>query len=350
MKKVFQDKIIALLGAGLLGYYLGLSLFRGIIRDCLLKILPPINNRHLPDMYFGIIGAVVAILLTYLLFNLVVEKKSFKIHQKSYLAVISLLIIVPLMIVGIFRMHAVSLVTKAESTIPTEITIRSNSTGNSLMFKTSSSSAGGVVKSIEVPEQYLADFGKLIRELGLKEVVSGKEQKFDQPYLTMWINYRRTDGKWYSKILSYDQGLFEEWVAGERLAYYKNNELEELLEKLLVDSKNINNYDQARIFNSMTMNERTEKNILAPKDFQVLVNSLKPENVVQQDTEGVARIKAALEDWVPEEETNIYAIELLQKNSPKKVGQNFMAYDQLTHTLMFEGKYYKVDLTKIVEK
>ena len=89
MKKVFQDKIIALLGAGLLGYYLGLSLFRGIIRDCLLKILPPISNRHLPDMYFGIIGAVVAILLTYLLFNLVVEKKSFKIHQKSYLAVIS---------------------------------------------------------------------------------------------------------------------------------------------------------------------------------------------------------------------------------------------------------------------
>jgi len=344
MTKVVRDKIIAVLGGGLLGYYLGLSLFRSIIGKNLMQILPPINNRHLPNEYPGIMGAVIALLLTYLLFSRFVERKSFTGYKKGYLAVLVLLILVPSMVAGIFRFHALSLVTKAESTTPTEIVIRSDRIGNSIMFRTGSSSAEGVAKSIAVPKQYLEDFGKMIRELKLKEIVSGKDQKFDRPYLTMWLDYR-VNGKWYSKILSYDQGLFEEWVAGERLAYYENNQLEELLEKLLVESRNIDIYNQAKIVTSSTVNTG-EENFLTQEDFQMLVSSLKPESLIHEDTKGVLRIKAAFEDWVSEEETNIYAIELLQKESTR--GQNFMVYDRLTKTLMFEDKYYQADLTQII--
>lgn len=339
MNKKFRDKIIAVLGAGLLGYYLCLSLFRGIIWNSLLKILPPINNRHLPDIYLGIIGAVVMALLGYLLFNIMVEKRSFEQYKKSYFVTIILMIILPLMVAVTFRVHAVYYVTKAESNIPTDITIRLNKTGNSIMFKINEASANGVAKSIEIAQPYLADFGREIRNLELKEVVNGRNQKFDYSQLTMWISYRAS-GKWYSKILSYDQGMFEERVAGERWAYYNNSELEKLIEKVVKDSTNINNYNQARIFNSAHINEKSE---LSEENFRTFVSFLNPEYLIQQDTEGVLRIKKALEEWVPKGETNIYVIELIQKDSPKGRGKNFMVYDNLTQTLMFEGKYYQAE-------
>lgn len=351
MTKVLRDKIITLLGAGFLGYYLSISLFRGIIGNNLLKILPPINDRHLPDdIYVNIMGALIFAILAYVLFNLIVEKRSLKLYKKGYLIAISLLIIAPLMIAGIFRVHAVSFVNKAEDTIPTRITIRSHSEGNSIMFSTSSSSSSGVSKSISVTEPFLGDFGREIREMELKEVVSSKEQKIDSDYLTMWISYE-IDGKWYSKILSYGQGMFEEHVAGGRIAYYANPELESLLKEEFEESADINNYDHARVVNSVTINRENEaeekKSIIASEEFQILVNSLRVENLIHQDTEGVKRIKAALDKDVPQEETNIYGIELLQKGSIKNRGSNFMVYDKINKTLMFEGKYYQVNLNDI---
>ncbi|KUO76481.1 MAG: hypothetical protein APF81_06535 [Desulfosporosinus sp. BRH_c37] len=351
MTKVLRDKIITLLGAGFLGYYLSISLLHSLIRNNLLKILPPINDRHLPDIYVNIMGAVILAIFAYLLFNVVLEKRSFKLYKKSYLIAISLLIIMPLVIAGIFRVHAVSLVHKAESTAPKEITIRTDREGNSLMFAASTSSASGVAKSISVTEPFLDDFGKGIREMELKEVVSGEEQKIDSSYLTMWIRYE-IDGKWYSKILRYGQGIFEEHVAGGKIAYYGNLELENLLEEAFEESADINNYDQARVINSVTINRGNEdeekKRLLTPEDFQILVDSLRPENLIHQDTEGVKRIKEALKEWVPQEETSICGIELLQQGSSKNTGRNFMVYDKRTRTLMFEGMYYQVDLDDIV--
>jgi len=219
------------------------------------------------------------------------------------------------------------------------------------MFAASTSSASGVAKSISVTEPFLDDFGKGIREMELKEVVSGEEQKIDSSYLTMWIRYE-IDGKWYSKILRYGQGIFEEHVAGGKIAYYGNLELENLLEEAFEESADINNYDQARVINSVTINRGNEdeekKRLLTPEDFQILVDSLRPENLIHQDTEGVKRIKEALKEWVPQEETSICGIELLQQGSSKNTGRNFMVYDKRTRTLMFEGMYYQVDLDDIV--
>ncbi|EHQ91667.1 hypothetical protein [Desulfosporosinus youngiae] len=204
MAKVLRDKIITLLGAGFLGYYLSISLLHDLIRNNLLKLLPPINARHLPDSYVNIMGAAIFAISAYLLFNVVLEKRSFKLYKKSYLTAISLLIIVPLVIAGVFRVHAVSLVHKAEATTPKEITIRTDREGDSLMFAVGTSSATGVAKSIFFTEPLLDDFGKGIRKMELKEAVSSEEQRMDSSYLTMWIRYE-IDGKWYSKILSYGQ-------------------------------------------------------------------------------------------------------------------------------------------------
>lgn len=262
-----------------------------------------------------------------------------------------MLIIAPFIIAGIFRVHAVSLVTKAEDTTPAEVNIGLGREGNSIMFATGSSSASGIEKSISVTEPFLDDFGKGIREMELKEVTLREERKSDASSLTMWIRYE-TDGKWYSKLLSYTQGMFEEHVAGERIAYYGNPKLEHLLEEALEESADIHHYDQAGVVNAATVNsedEVQEKRPLSPDDFQILVNSLKSENLIQQDTAGVKRIKEALEEWVPQEEANIYGIELLQKGFPENRGQNFMVYDKRTRTLMFEGKYYQVDLDDIMK-
>lgn len=351
MTKVLRDKIITLLGAGFLGYYLSISLLHSLIRNNLVKILPPINDRHLPDIYVNIMGAVILAIFAYLLFNVVLEKRSFKLYKKSYLIAISLLIIAPLAIAGIFRVHAVSWVHKAEGTAPKEITIRTDREGDSLMFAADTSSASGVAKSIFFTEPLLDGFGKGIREMELKEVVSSEEQRIDSSYLTMWIRYE-IDGKWYSKILSYGQGLFKEHAAGGRIAYYANPELENLLAKAFEESADINNYDRARVINSVTINRENgaeeKKRFLTPEDFQILVDSLRPENLIHQDTEGVKRIKEALKEWIPQEETSIYGIELWQKDSDENIGQNFMVYDKRTRTLMFEDAYYQVDLDDIV--
>lgn len=347
MTKTLRDKIIAVLGAGLLGYYLSLSLFRGIIWSTLLNVLPAINDRHLPDIYLGIMGAVIAGLLAYILFNLYIEKMSFQNHKKSYLTAIALLLIAPLMIAGIFRVHAISLVTKQEGTTPTQVTIRLDSEGNSIMFATSDSSAGGIDKSIFVTKEDLDDFGQGIRDLEFMEVLE-REKSMDTPYLTMWINYK-ADGKWYSKIMRYNQGMFSESVAGQRMAYYTNPQLEQLIEKLILDTADINNYDQGRVFNSVTFNEELEPTEITGEDFQRLVGALKTENLIQQDTEGVKRIKKYSEVWVPKEVTDIYGIELWQKSSERNMGRNFMVYDNLTKTLMYEGKYYQVDLSELIK-
>lgn len=352
MTKVLRDKAFTIIGAGLLGYYSSISLFRGLIRDNLLKVLPPINDRHLPDIYGNIIGMVVFAILAYLLFNLIAEKRSFKLHKKSYVTAIILLILAPLMIAGVFRVHAVNLVAKMEGTTPVKVVIKPNSKGNSIMFATGSSSASGAGKSIYITEPYLEDFGRAIREMELKEVVDSEEQKQDSNYSTMWIDYE-ADSEWYSKILSYGQGMFEERVAGGRIAYYSNPELEDLLKKVFDESADINNYDRARVINSVTINKENKGEgrgkLLTPNDFRILVNSLKTDNLINQDTEGVNRIKKALEGWVPKEETNIYGIELFKKGSAQNVGQNFMVYDKLNSTLLFEDKYYQVDLGDIVK-
>ncbi|NLW24368.1 MAG: hypothetical protein GXY91_03850 [Clostridia bacterium] len=351
MSKIVRDKIIAVMGAGLLGYYLGLSLFRGLIWSNLIKILPPINHRNLPDIYLGIIGAVVTGVLVYLLFTLLQEKRSFKKKKKKILIATALLIIAPFLVAGIFRIHAVSLVNKAESSTPKAVRISLDTEGNSIRFATSSTTASVLDKSFYLINSNKLDvFGKAIQAMELQEVVSSKEQKQNTHEVVMWIEYD-ANGKWYSKIVSYGQGLFEESVAGGKLAYYTNPQLEEFLNKLFTEAADINNYDRARVVNSVIMNKEdgSEEKILAFEEFQILVNAINPDCLLQEDTEGVKRIKNVLKEPVPQEDRNIYAFEIFQKDSNENKGRNFMVYDNLTQTLMFENKYYHVDLSDIIK-
>ena len=85
-----KDKLIFLLGFTLLGYYLGISLFSSIIRSFLEIFLPPIDTRFLPEIYPGLLGALILGLLVYIFFN--------RAHRKKQLIGIALLVLVPLLI------------------------------------------------------------------------------------------------------------------------------------------------------------------------------------------------------------------------------------------------------------
>lgn len=124
--KIAKDKLANIMGAGLLGYYLAISIFRDIIRYGLDIALPPINNRHLPQYYVGFEGAAIALIIAYLVYTAMVEKKSMKQFKRKYIKALGLLIVLPILIAGAFRLDAVSYVRRAESTTPTKIHIETN--------------------------------------------------------------------------------------------------------------------------------------------------------------------------------------------------------------------------------
>lgn len=350
MNKFIRDKTIAVLGSGLLGYYLAISIFQDIIwHRILLKVLPPINSRHLPQGYVGLFGALIALVLGYLLFTSIIEKKSFTSHKKGYLVAIGLLVILPLLTISAFRLHGVSWVKRAEATAPTEISLRADGVGSHIMFELNSSQASGISKSLSVEPEDLSAWGKMIENMELKEVVAENQPQQEPRVATMFISYR-VSGKWYSKIVTYQGGLFEEWIANNRRAYYENSELEKAIRELFKEAGSIEYYNQAKIINSEIVRGKKPEATLTAEQFAQLTSTINEGNRLIPDSDIIAKFQDLFENGVKKEDTGIYALHLLKNNNSNRSTDNFMIYDKNTTTLMFEGVYYKIDLNTILDQ
>lgn len=348
MNKLAKDKIIMLLGSGLLGYYLSISVFRNIIWNrLLLKALPPINPRHLPDGYVGILGALILALLGYAFFALFIEKKRIAEHKRQYLSVLVLLMLMPVIIAGMFRWQAVAYVQRAENTRPTEITIRLNTPGSQIMFKTSPTSARGVGKEIAVDKYNLEAMGQMISDMKLQEVVPAEEQLLN-PIATLFVNYR-VDGRWYSKILVYGAGFFEESVAHNRFARYVNSDLERTLLESIREAGSLSHYSQAKIMNSRSVTAKQPEVQLTKEQLAKLAEYIKGSSPVEPEPAVKAKFENILQDGVSQNDADIYAVHLLRKVLPNKYTVNFIVYDKPTKTLLFEGQYYRRDIDEIID-
>ncbi|MDA8234664.1 MAG: hypothetical protein M0Z31_07710 [Clostridia bacterium] len=359
MSKPVKDKILAVLGAALLGYYIGMSQFRTLIWDNLLLLLPPMNTRHLPLVYPGIITATVAALLGYFLYILLVEKKGCREHKKQFFGVLALLLITPVAIAGIFRLHSTYLVNRAESTIPTEIRISFQNPGESILFSRSDNSAVGLNKSISLDLKQRTAMGPLIKKMKLKIYEDIKEQ-VHQREATLWIDYD-VDGDWYSRILAYGQGLFEEQPGGSRLAYYENKELETFMHQQIARAADLSSYHEAKLYHSGLVPGANDAPKLSKSDFRTLVETIRNSKPIKPATELETKFRNIFKNQVKPGDKDIYAIQLLRlvepgKKNPNKrfespkYTENFMVYSKDSDTLYFEGKYYSLNLDRLVNK
>lgn len=351
--KIAKDKLAIILGAGLLGYYLAISIFRNVIMRGLYMALPPINNRHLPQYYVGFEGGAIALIIAYLAYTAMVEKKSVKQYKGHYIAALGSLIVLPLLIAGAFRLDAVSYVRRAESTTPTDIRIATHENHILFLTGTDGSSGTGYSKTVVIDETNLKAAGEMIRKmrfLGVKDETGGHEDAAgDVTEYPVFIDYT-IDGKWYSKILTYKEGVFEESVGlyGTRTARYESQELEALIEKEKTAAGNINYYNRATIADPKTIENPEERISLEGADFDKLRGVINDKNEITPQSTGTERIDEALKNGIKQDEKDIYAIELLRTGSEtgdtnRATGSdNFMVYDDAFKVLYFEGKYYHV--------
>jgi len=341
-----KDKILTTLAAGLLGYYLSISVFRHFVWDLLYQALPPINHRHLPQLYTGLFGAVVGGTLGYMLFLRLIEKKSFRSGRKQYFIALMLMIIVPFIIAGAFRVHSVRFVEKAEHTVPTSIRITEESEDASIMFEESMNTAGGLSKQCVPKKENFAAWGKWIAELQLEKAIDREEYE-DKSIATLWVEYD-VDGKWYSKIMRFDGEFFIE-DAGDKMAFYKNQALANALEDILYTAKDIKQYKGAVIVNVDTHQEKEKQIEVSGEDFQEMVRALNEENQIEPDAKIFNRfesLKGRRGLWIPKTEKDIYGIFLYGTQEGREVTENFMIYDRQTGILKFEGQYYRADFMK----
>jgi|GEM_PF-2699331 len=347
MNSLSRDKLLAVLGSGLLGYYMSNSFLNRLIWDgILLKVLPPINERHLPRAYPGLLGAVIALALGYLCFSFFVEKKPLGKCRKEYFCCLTLAVALSLLVCLVFRVHSLSWVNKAESSTPTEITLQLNKQGSKLMFQTSPSEATGVDKSLNVEPNLLADLGQKISSMDLKEVVPNDRFRME-PTVTLFIDYR-VDGHWYSKILNYADGLFSENVTGNRIAFYESEELAQTLEKLLVQAGKIEYYDSAKIMNWEVVKKNRPEVSLTPEQFVQLTSLIREENKVTPSTDLQTGYQELLDKCVKADDRAIYCFQLLKENPNGKASNNFILYDDANKLMLFENDYYRADLSNLI--
>jgi hypothetical protein len=340
--KIAKDKLAIIMGAGLLGYYLAISIFRDIIRYGLDIALPPINNRHLPQYYVGFEGAAIALIIAYLVYTAMVEKKSMKQFKRKYITALGLLIVLPILIAGAFRLDAVSYVIRAESTTPTKIHIQTHE--NILFMAEDGNSGTGFPKTVMVDERNLKAAGEMIRKMRLLDVVdeksANKNSSSDMKEYAIFIQYT-INGKWYSKILTYKDGIFEERVGieGNRMARYESRELEDFIKKEISNASDINYYNKAMVADYKTIEKPEEQIVLEGANFEKLRNAINANNEIKPGSPGTERIAEALKNGIRKEEKDIYAIRLMLITSDTS---NFMVYDDIPKVLYFEGKYYRV--------
>lgn len=310
MVDIKKDKVLAILGSGLLGYYLAISIFNGSIWGLFLRFLPPINQRHLPQIYIGLFGLAIAMLSAYLLYTFFVEKKSPKEYNRQYLVAIILLLAIPILIIGVFRFHSINYVTKVESTSPTAIRIQLDKNDSTIWFETSPDSAIGCAKFLAVPEKDLKKVGKMLNKLKLVEMNQKQLESRDK---TLFIDYT-SKGKWYSKILGYENGAFNESVSNNRLVYYKSDALEKYLGDLEKAATNINLYTTATIMHPDYLEDEGNKRLnVSRENFSRLVSFIRLENEITPAPE-IRKILKRTDNIgnVRKSETNIYAFQLSQ--------------------------------------
>lgn len=344
MKKKI-DKIIAIAVCGLLGYYLGLAVFKWQTLLLFYQVLPPINNRHLPLYYTGLFGMAIAAPLGYMLYAKFIEKRTVKDYKKQYAIGMASLCLLPLLVLGAFRINAVSIVKQAEGTTPNEINLQLSAP--KVTFKISATSGTWFGKSIKLSQNHekLTAIGTAVQELQLKEVVDSNSSD----YATMWITYQ-PKGKWYSKILTYQEGKFLEAVKNQKFALYAGASLSKILESLVANCADLKNYKQGHLINSKWIEayQNDEKNPLSRPDYQFVLSFVKDNNKISPDSSTVTLFTSFLTTGVAPEDTNIYAIQLTNEPSDGLELQNFMLYDDLRKVLWFEGKYYTADLAPII--
>ncbi|UNC93155.1 RNA polymerase sigma factor [Candidatus Contubernalis alkaliaceticus] len=188
------------------------------------------------------------------------------------------ILIFPLLIIGSFKVHAVSYVNKAESTIPTNFSIGLNEP--EIMFEISTNSATGFSKHIfEVrSEEHRESMGNSVREMKLKEVGPGNKG-IQGAEATLWLTYE-VRGKRYSKILAYKKGEFIENVTSQKLAYYESPELEQLIKDITAEAGKLENYSHALVENSRSITSGENHKSLAhiePEEFHLFKEFVSPE-------------------------------------------------------------------------
>lgn len=344
MNKCSKDKIFATAFGGLLGYYLSISFFS--YPKLFTLILPPINDRHLPfSIYSGLTGALIGAVVILIIFALTVERKSFGSYKNQYIIAVLTLILIPLIMMGIFRIHAVNYITNAEKTIPTNINIHLHAPRTKIMFNESQGSASGFSKEIAIEADLLEEAGHCIREMELKEVVEDKD--ISEDYQTLFISYQVKD-KWYSKILTHNNGVFKESVANNRIAVYESKGLQELIEKSISRAGNLASYDKGIVFDYKSMIVDNKGKELSKQDFKRLREFVISGKKIDETNERTSNIKIALENGISQDMNNLYAISLIRGNKRNSGTENFMVYDKESKILFYEGKFYDMDLSGMI--
>ncbi|SDK92750.1 hypothetical protein [Natronincola ferrireducens] len=354
------DKIVAIFGSGLLGYYLGLSIFGGVIWRLLQWTLPPINDRNLPRFYTGMMGAVIVASLGYLIYTKFIEKCSLEKCKRQYALGIIALLLLPIITMTGFRLQAVNYVRNAEATTPTSLTLRFENPNVGFLITQDSSGASATSngKSIrlENEEVLLAKFGGGLQKLKLVEVVDPSQHSYGEHKGTMWINYR-PQGKWYSKIMSWYGDYFVESTVGQQWILYKGFELEAMLNDLDAQLKDLNNYNAVEVLHTSLIDGKSNQVDAVPLDnLDFLVNSIQGDNKITPDSNVISSFEVILKDnqWITKDDVSYYAFSL--KSQTSNTGsfetaiffENVILYDDELKIAWFEGDYYGVDLSPIL--
>ena len=338
------DKIIAVCGFGLLGHYIGLSPLRLFILRLLESVLPPMNNRHLPMFYTGLFGIAVAVPLGYLVFTLLLQKHPLAKYKKHYILGAISLFALPLLVTASFRIHAVNIVTRAENTTPTDITIISNqginywfTRGSGILYRSSVQLLKG--------NAALEDIGSAVRQLKIQSTIIDNNPSINH---VMFIHYRDS-GKWYSRILDYDGKQFDEDLGYQKFAIYEGQALGSIMQKLAVQLKDIKQYTQGSLIHSSWLSETDGgKKSLSQKAYQALVSVISDENNQFPNTDAAEYFSKLLQEGVPKENQDIYCFYITNGPASTMKLENFMLYSERLGILWFEGEYYKADLSSVI--
>ncbi|SET10040.1 hypothetical protein SAMN05660297_01403 [Natronincola peptidivorans] len=354
------DKMIALCGSALLGYYLGLSILGGTMWRLLQWTLPPINDRHLPRFYTGIMGAVIAASIGYLIYTKFIEKCSIKKCRKQYTIGIVALLLLPMITMVSFRIQAVNYVKQAEATTPTRLNLQFENPRVSFVISESHGGASATAygKSIRVENQttLLEEFGETLQQLELVEVVDPSQYSREEHRGTMWINYS-PKGSWYSKILTWHGDYFVESIAGQQWVLYKGTALEALLKDLDSQLKDLNTYTSAEMLHTTFIDGKANHVESVPIDnLEFIKNSIQKHNRITPDDDIVSSFEVILKDhqWITKADVNFYGFSLknhLHDTSSFEVDfmlENVLLYDDVLKIAWFEGEYYEVDLSPLI--
>ncbi len=358
MKNKF-DKISAVIVSGLLGYYLGLSVFRGHIWRLLMAVLPPINNRHLPRYYTGIIGGLILGVIGYLLYIMLIEKICFKEGKTNYITAFMALLLLPLIAIISFRTHSINYVKKVESSTPSGFHLKFKEPN--ISFETSKNAGTVFGKSVRKREtmgtKSLETMGEALSKLEFVKASKKQENFIPDSRATIWIDYTTDKGNWYSRILTCDGDFFQE-SSGQSVLYI-GSEFGAFLMDLDKQLKNLNTYNSGQIIHTSLMAE--DRNSISPmpdEDLKFLLDNISIQNKIVPEDNIIAAFQSIINEkkYITEEDTHIYAFSI-KNQSPEDIDnirgdiilENIIIYNKNQNIAYFEGEYFKLDLSGILE-